>query len=166
MHEICGRLGDRDFVVNGRSVKGPNKKNCPSRGECQALGVVHSSFQWTGVQVTVVELHHWHHSPPNVGQLRSAGCGCHLWNKCHAHLSTPAGREQSNRIWAPFCGWIALCKLVEWANEMKKHISSADALFDLPTLYDLGQLQKRPGIQAIQGHAGIIASYYLHMWRV
>ncbi|KRY21731.1 hypothetical protein T12_1317 [Trichinella patagoniensis] len=49
---------------------------------------------------------------------------------------------------------------------MKKHISSADALFDLPTLYDLGQLQKRAGIQAIQGHAGIIASYYLHMWRV
>ncbi|KRX46364.1 hypothetical protein T05_2641 [Trichinella murrelli] len=64
------------------------------------------------------------------------------------------------------CGWIALCKLVEWANEMKKHISSADALFDLPTLHDLGQLQKRAGIQAIQGHAGIIASYYLHMWRV
>ncbi|KRX85179.1 hypothetical protein T06_6204 [Trichinella sp. T6] len=49
---------------------------------------------------------------------------------------------------------------------MKKHISSADALFDLPTLHDLGQLQKRAGIQAIQGHAGIIASYYLHMWRV
>ncbi|KRZ58137.1 hypothetical protein T02_13308 [Trichinella nativa] len=71
-------------------------KNCPSRGECQALGAVHSSFQWTGVQVTVVELHHWHHSPPNVGQLRSAGCvTCGI--KCHAHLSTPAGREQSNR---------------------------------------------------------------------
>ncbi|KAL1242496.1 DNA-directed RNA polymerase subunit beta' [Trichinella spiralis] len=26
MREICGRLGDRDFVVNGRSVKGPNRK--------------------------------------------------------------------------------------------------------------------------------------------
>ncbi|KRZ95677.1 hypothetical protein T08_7575 [Trichinella sp. T8] len=67
MHEICGLLRDRDFVVNGR-------------GECQALGVVHSSFQWTGVQVTVVELHHWHHSPPKRRTAAVSGM-CHLWNK-------------------------------------------------------------------------------------
>ncbi|KRZ72811.1 hypothetical protein T10_4797 [Trichinella papuae] len=32
----------------------------------------------------------------------------------------------------------------------KKHISSADVLFDLPTLFDLGRLQKQSGIEALR----------------